>query len=180
MTKIPTLTTTRLTLRPFTDQDVDPLHQILSVPGVLRYFPKTAPPSRDQVQRLVDGQLQHWAEHGLGWWAVEPRRGRELIGWCGLQFLPETEETEVAYLLAKPHWGRGLATEGARASLHFGFETLRLETIIALVHPDNIASQRVIQKLKMPFVNRALYFGIDVYRYILERADYDPESTTER
>jgi ribosomal-protein-alanine N-acetyltransferase len=174
---IPTITTPRLVLRPFADDDAPALHQILSVPGVLRYFPNTQPPPLEKVHKLVSHQLQHWHEHNLGWWAVEPRQEKVFIGWCGLQYLPETDETEVAYLLAKPYWGQGLATEGARASLRYGFETLELEIIIGLVHPENIASQRVIEKLGMPFTNEARYFGIDVYRYALNRSDFKPEST---
>jgi ribosomal-protein-alanine N-acetyltransferase len=93
-------------------------------------------------------------------------------GWCGLQFLPETAEVEVAYLLGPSHWGRGLATEAAKASLEYGFEQVALDQIVALVHPDNRASQRVIEKLEMPFVNVAEYFGITVRRYLMERSEY--------
>ena len=70
---IPTLTTPRLTLRPFTEADAEPLHRILNEDGILRYFPRPEPPDLARVQRLVAGQLRHWEEHGLGWWAVELR-----------------------------------------------------------------------------------------------------------
>ena len=70
---IPTLTTPRLTLRPFTEADAEPLHRILNEDGILRYFPRPEPPDLARVQRLIAGQLQHWEEHGLGWWAVELR-----------------------------------------------------------------------------------------------------------
>jgi ribosomal-protein-alanine N-acetyltransferase len=173
---IPTITTPRLTLRPFSEQDAEALHRILGIQGILQYFPNPDPPPLERVQRLIAHQLQHWEEHNLGWWAVEPRHQPQLIGWCGLQFLPETDETEVGYLLDKAFWGQGLATEGAQASLRYGFETLELETIIALVLPENIASRRVIEKLGMPFVNEAHYFGIDLYRYVLDRVDFRPQS----
>ena len=68
---IPTLTTPRLTLRPFTEADAEPLHRILNEDGILRYFPRPDPPDLARVERLVAGQLRHWEEHGLGWWAVE-------------------------------------------------------------------------------------------------------------
>ena len=129
---IPTLTTPRLTLRPFTEADAEPLHRILNEDGILRYFPRPDPPDLARVQRLVAGQLRHWEEHGLGWWAVELRSTGELratgelLGWNGLQYLPDTEEVEVGYLLSRRHWGQGLATEGAQAALRFGVETLRL------------------------------------------------------
>ena len=75
---IPTLTTSRLTLRPFTEADAEPLHRILNEDGILRYFPRPDPPDLARVERLIAGQLRHWEEHGLGWWAVELRSTSEL------------------------------------------------------------------------------------------------------
>jgi RimJ/RimL family protein N-acetyltransferase len=172
MSEIPTITTERLVLRPFAEQDAGPLYDILAEEGVLRYFPNTSPPPRDRVGRFIAHQLKHWEEHGFGWWAVEPRERGELIGWNGLQYLPDTDEIEIGFLLAKDYWGQGLATEGARPGLWLGFETLRLERIVAVVHPENIASQRVIEKLGLTFTNEADYFGMHVYRYEIEAAAY--------
>jgi RimJ/RimL family protein N-acetyltransferase/GNAT superfamily N-acetyltransferase len=163
---IPTLTTSRLTLRPFTEADAEPLHRILNEDGILRYFPRPDPPDLTRVQRLIAGQLRYWEEHGLGWWAVELRDTGELLGWNGLQYLPDTEEVEVGYLLSRRHWGQGLATEGAQASLRFGLETLRLGSIVGIVHPENIASQRVLAKAGLTFINEADYFGMHVCRYV--------------
>ena len=173
---IPTLNTARLTLRPFTERDVEPLHRILTQDDMLRYFPRPEPPDLARVERLVTEQLRHWEEHGLGWWAVELRSTGELLGWSGLQYLPETDEVEVGYLLSRPHWGRGLATEGAQTALRFGFETLRLSTIVGIVHPENTASQRVLAKAGLSFVNEAEYFGMHVRRYVAvvyRRGGYD-------
>jgi RimJ/RimL family protein N-acetyltransferase len=174
--RIPTITTSRLILRALAEEDIGPLHCILGDRDVLRYFPNTNPPTRDRVQKLISGQLKHWEERGYGWWAIELRSQNELIGWSGLQFLPETEEVEVAYLLGKAFWGKGLATEAARAGLQYGFEDIELESIVAIVHPENIASQRVIEKLGMLFVDQSHYFGMDCYRYSIERSSFDSEA----
>jgi len=168
--KIPTITTTRLILRPFTEADAEPLYSILREKDTLRYFPNPNPPSLERVQKFITRQLDHWAEHKYGWWAVEPITRDGLIGWNGLQFLPETGEVEIGYLLSRSYWGSGLATEGARAGLKFGFEIFSLERIIALVHPENKASIRVVEKLGMPFVDRAQYFGMDLNRYAMDRS----------
>ncbi len=166
---IPTLTTARLTLRPLSEDDAPALLQLLNTGDVLRYFPNPAPPDRARVERLIAHHLGHWAERGLGWWAVEQRAQSGLIGCAGLEYLPETLETEVAYLLSRDYWGRGLATEAARAALQFGFETLRLETIIGLVHPENRASSHVLEKLGLTFVDRQMYFGLEMNRYAAQR-----------
>jgi ribosomal-protein-alanine N-acetyltransferase len=170
--RIPTITTTRLILRAFTEEDAEPLHHILGEAGVLRYFPNPNPPSLDRVQSLIARQLAHWQEHGYGWWATVLRESRTLIGWCGLQFLPEFVKTEVAYLLGKPYWGKGLSTEAARAAVQFGFETLELESILAIVHVDNVASRRVIEKLEMAFIEQIPLWGMECYRYKVERSTY--------
>lgn len=166
--EIPTLSTSRLLLRPFDLEDVEPLHTILAQKDVLRYFPNRKPPERSGVGKFIAGQLRHWAAHGFGWWAVELKGNKGLIGWNGLQYLPETEEIEVAYLLSRAYWGQGLATEGAKASLSYGFEQLKLESIVAIVHREHVASQRVVKKLGINSVHEAHYFGMDVYRYLIQ------------
>lgn len=176
--EIPTVTTARLILRPLTEADTQSLHCILGERGVLRYFPHPDPPPRDKVRKFILGQLGHWEDHGYGWWAVQPRSTKELIGWSGLQFLPETEETEVGFLLSRSYWGKGLATEAARASLRYGFEELGLGSIVAIVHPENRASRRVIEKLGMSFVDQAQYFGMDCYRYSMARSYFRTKAKT--
>jgi RimJ/RimL family protein N-acetyltransferase len=166
---IPCVTTERLVLRAFSEQDVDPLFDILQQPEILRYFPRTGRPPRETAARVVARQLAHWEEHGYGWWAVELHDAPGLLGWAGLTYLPETAETEVAYLLRQEVWRRGLATEAAKASLRFGFEGFAFPFIIGITHPENIASQRVLEKSGLHFVEKAVYFGMDCFRYVIER-----------
>ena len=166
---IPSLTTPRLILRPFKFKDALPLHRILVEPGVLRYFPNPSPPTVKKVRNLITQQIDHWTTRGYGWWVVEQPEHNELMGWCGLQYLPETGETEIGYLLGKAHWGKGYATEAASATLRFGFENLAIEKIIAVVHPENTASTRVLEKLGFRDPIRTSYFGMDCLRYLAER-----------
>lgn len=163
---IPSIKTARLTLRQFTFQDAGPLHQILSIPGVLEYFPNSDPLDLERVQKLVDRQINHWEDNNYGWWAVEPNGAGELIGWSGLQYLPETDEIEIGYLLSKPYWGKGLATESATAGLDYGFNSLSIEKIIGIVHPENVASQKVLEKIGLKFQEQADYFGMECYKYL--------------
>jgi len=169
---IPTLLSKRLVLRPFCLEDVTALHKIMVEPGVMQYFPNTEPPEISRVQALIERQIMQWNEHGYGWWAVELPETGQLAGWCGLQYLPETDENEVGYLLEKSNWGKGLATEAGRLSLDYGFNNLKFDAIIGIVHPDNIASQRVLEKLGLKSPRQARYFGIDCLRYEINRRDY--------
>lgn len=82
-----------------------------------------------------------------------------IIGFCGLKRLPDLDAVDLGYRLLPEYWGRGLATEAARASVEFGFGTLRLERIIGLVLPENIGSIRVLEKVGMSFVGEVDYEG---------------------
>ena len=164
-----TVSTQRLLLRPFTLEDLKPLHQILSSPAVHRYMPRREPWALEKVQRWIEMAIQHWAERNYGWWAVELKETGELTGWCGLKYLDDTEEVEVLYLFGEDYWGRGFATEAALATVRYAFETAGLEELVGIVHPENIASRRVLEKIGMAFNQRTHYFGIDVDTYFMKR-----------
>ena len=175
----PTLRTPRLVLRPFALSDAELLYRILSQERILQYFPGSTSPSLERVGALIQRQLAHWETHGFGWWAVQPKEHPELIGWNGLQYLPETDEVEIGYLLSKRFWGRGLATEGGQAGMRFGFETLGLQTIVGIVHPENSASAHVLGKLGMTCTGPAVYFEMDVLRYEVGRVEWRRENGRE-
>lgn len=167
----PFLTTPRLNLRPLESADAHTLHDIHQMDGVLKYFPNPSPPPFEKVENFIIGQKEHWATHGYGNWGILLYGEKEIIGWAGLQYLPELDETEVGFLLSPSHWGKGYATEAARASLQFGFERLNLDHIVALVHPDNRASRRVIQKCGMTYLETLHLWGIDLMRHRLDHPE---------
>ena len=175
--EIPQLLTRRLLLRGFAPGDADPLQAILAEQDVLRYFPRTEPWPLDKVKRWLAEHWRHWLEYGFGWWAVSRRKDEQLLGWCGLGILDETGEVEVKYLLRPSSWGRGLATEAARQSLGYAFGEVGLSLVIGLTHPENIASQRVLEKIGLTYTNRATYFGFDCFRFARESsaAGLEPE-----
>ena len=105
--------------------------------------------------------------------AIVARDDGQVVGWCGLEYLPELGETEVGYLLSRRTWGRGYATDAARAAVDYGFEKAALPGIIGLVHPDNIGSIRVLEKCGMTFVDRLTLWQMDMSRYRVERAAYE-------
>ena len=169
---IPIARTDSLVLRPLQPTDAEVLLHIYQTEGVLQYFPTTTPPPLERVERFIAGQQEHWEKHGYGNWGIMPEGESQIAGWAGLQFLPELNDTEVGYLLAKPFWGRGYATKTARASIQFGFERCGLDYIIALVHPENLASRRVIEKCGMTYVETINLWGIDLMRHRIDLNDW--------
>jgi [ribosomal protein S5]-alanine N-acetyltransferase len=165
---IPTLITSRLVLRPWQPADANTLLQILQQKDILQYFPPSSPATLEKMEKYIEFHHAHWQEHGYGHWAVVTRLEEQVIGWCGLEYLTDTRETEIAYLFSRQFWGKGLGSEAARAALDFGLYSTALESIIGLVHPENIASQRILEKLGMAFTYRAPYFGIELNRYLIQ------------
>jgi ribosomal-protein-alanine N-acetyltransferase len=167
-----TLTSERLCLRPFSPADVPALYAILNEPGILEYYPPTTTPmDEERVGRIIQKQIIHWQTYGYGWWAVTAAEGGVLLGWCGLQFLPETAETEVGYLLTHSAWGKGYGSEAAAAAVEAGLGGLPVPEIIGLTHPQNIASQRVLQKAGLVYVGEFEYFGMYCKKYARRRAE---------
>lgn len=164
------LTTGRLVLRRLSVDDLDPLAAIYADPEVRRFFPE-GPLTREETREEIDWMLEvDYPKYGYGLWATELRDTGAFIGRCGLLPWPVTVsdrgalrltppeerptpgrlvEVEVAYLLAKEHWSRGLATEAARAIAAFGFATLDVNRLICLIDEENAASLRVAAKIGM-------------------------------
>ena len=144
--------TERLVLRRWSTDDVDALAAVFAEPAFW-HFPFRRGFTRDETEQFVERQLEHWATHGFGMWAVELKADGRLAGYTGLAiptWLPQVlPAVEVGWRLHPDHWGRGLATEGGAASLRYGFEKLGLDRIIAIAMPDNVASLRVMAKLGM-------------------------------
>jgi [ribosomal protein S5]-alanine N-acetyltransferase len=174
--RAPLIDKKQFNMRSFTLLDAEPLNAILNDLEVIRYFPFKHPPTLEQTQRFVQQQIQHWMDHGYGWWALEDAESGRFIGWSGLQYLPELKQTEIGYLLARDFWGRGIATESAKAGLDFGFKDTELTTIIALVHPGNKASIHVLEKLKMKFQEQINLWEMDMLKYSIGKIEHSVDT----
>ena len=147
----PELRTERLTLRRWRDADRAPFAQMNADPRVMEFFP--APLSREESDALITRIEAGFDRHGFGLWALEVRETGEFIGFTGLA-PPEfeahfTPAVEVGWRLAAPAWGRGYATEAARAAIAFGFERAGLEEIVSMTSVLNERSRAVMERLGM-------------------------------
>jgi ribosomal-protein-alanine N-acetyltransferase len=170
----PIIETHRLQLRLFEPSDAEQLYQLYSDPEVMRFMRGTR--SRQQAEEHVQAFAEQYAKMGFTLWAVEQKADSQIIGRVGLWFLDGTEEVELGYLIAKSHWGRGLATEASLACLDFGFRQLALEFTAAIAVPENVASLRVMKKLGFKFVRKDRYYDMDVLYHRLERGEWLAES----
>jgi ribosomal-protein-alanine N-acetyltransferase len=140
--------TERLVLRHLSIDDLDALAAIQADPEVMRYFP-AGPRSREGTLRELERCIGLQEEHGFSLWAAIDKADGRLIGRCGLlpQALQGREEVEIAYLIDRACWGRGLATEAALAIRDLGFGRLGRGRLVSIIHRDNLASRRVAEKV---------------------------------
>jgi len=139
------LETPRLRIRRLVRGDLPWLARLHADPEVMRYVraPDTAEQSAAKLEALLEEQAAH---PGLGVKPAELRDGGAVIGWFVLTHLDGGPEVELGYRLFPEHWGRGLATEGARALAEHAFEEVGLSRLVAVARPDNLASVRVLEK----------------------------------
>jgi RimJ/RimL family protein N-acetyltransferase len=151
VSRAPQLTTERLVLRRWRDADLDAYAALNADPEVMEHFPSTL--TREESRRSIEIIEARFDDLGYGLWAAEVPEVASCIGFIGLNpatfDAPFTPAVEVGWRLARRHWGNGYATEGARAALAFGFDTLGLDEIVSFTTPGNRRSWRVMEKIGM-------------------------------
>jgi RimJ/RimL family protein N-acetyltransferase len=169
--------TERLRLRRWRSSDRAPFARLNADAQVMEHFPSTL--SSDESDALAARIEAHFDEHGFGLWAVEIPDVAPFAGFIGLS-VPRFEAhftpcVEIGWRLAAEHWGRGYATEGAKAVLTFGFRTLALAEIVSFTVPRNVRSHHVMERIGMvhdpadDFDHPALPEGHPLRRHVLYR-----------
>jgi RimJ/RimL family protein N-acetyltransferase len=162
---VPTLSTARLTLRGWRADDAGPYAAIAGDPEIMRYVGGALdPPDAWRQLALFAG---HWVLRGYGLWAVE--RDGELVGRIGLWRPDGWPGLEVGWLLARPAWGHGYATEAARAAIEWAWAELEDDQLISIIDPCNTASVRVAERLGMRPLREDALRGHAVVIHGLER-----------
>jgi ribosomal-protein-alanine N-acetyltransferase len=168
---VTTLETPRLRLRPFTLDDLGAHASLYADPEITRWLsdgPWHGDAARERSERAVRRFVSHWSACGYGVWAVEERATGRFLGQCGLNTLPGGE-VEILWAIAREAWGRGLASEAARAALDYAFGVVGLERVIALARPQNGPSRRIMVKLGMRWEKDVEAFGAPAVYYAIER-----------
>jgi RimJ/RimL family protein N-acetyltransferase len=188
--EVPRIETARLELRAWDHRDLATYARIIADPAVMRHMgsgPRyrieravaalLRPLAFAEARRRIAHMVGHWKTWGYGEWAVEEKESGELIGQVGLvhqaDWFADRTNVEVGWMLARRAWGRGLATEGALATLAFGFGELGLERLVSITRPANLRSLRVMQRAGLSFAGRTRWKGEEVVWYAIDRANWD-------
>ena len=173
--------TPRTLLRPASMEDVGDLHRLWKDPEVWRYLWDDEEISRARAEAAVREAVKGFGRHGFGLWIAERAEGeRAPIGFCGLRHLDGGPEVEVLYGVSPPEWGRGIATEMARAMLRYGFERAGLARVLGIADAENAASRRVLEKVGMTFEGYVVKGNREEARYMIRAEDFRRAEPTTR
>lgn len=164
------LHTERLRLEPFADAHLEGLHELNRDPAVMRYISGRAE-TLDETRAAIERIRARWAEWGHSWWAFIAHDTDRLVGAGCIQHLGRdaANPLEIGWRLRPDCWGRGLASEAARAMAGFAFDTLAAPLLCAVCHPENTASARVMQRLGMRYRGVERWYDADNAVYEITR-----------
>jgi [ribosomal protein S5]-alanine N-acetyltransferase len=146
--------TERLILRPFEPEgDVDQMLEVYGDPAVMRFIPGGAYRGLDAVRATLDRYAREQKRRGFSFWAVVERDGALVVGDAGFGVFRQTGDVELGYTLRRDRWGRGYATEAARACVEAGLAHLDVPRIVAVVDAENLRSARVAERIGMAAVD---------------------------
>lgn len=151
---LPMLRTERILLRPWTREDVDPLHALWTAPDMRRHLWDDSVIPRETAEQAVESHLVTSDQHGIGYWALHSpppisAHGAPIAGFCGFRFIDDGPEIELMYGLQAEYWGRGLATEACHAALEYLWRSTSHQRVYARTDPPNYRSIGVIERLGM-------------------------------
>ena len=159
--------TERLLLRPFRLEDVEHAYRMNLDPAISTYTGDGGVVSKTEIRRRIEEDvLGDYKKYGFGRLVVELKEENKFIGFSGLKYLPDLKEVDIGFRFFKEYWGKGIATESGKACVKYGFDELRLEKLIGLVLPENIASIRVLEKLGFSYEKEVLEEGLVAKKYV--------------
>lgn len=160
--------TERIYLRLMTPADAHHAYELNSDPEVIRYTGDDAFESVEAAETFL-ANYKDYEKHGVGRWAVIRKEDGAWLGWCGLKYMPETQEVDLGYRLHQCYWGKGYATEAAKASLAYGFEKFNYPFIIGRVLVENKASIKVLENCGLLLIGEKSFHGAEGLYYKIEK-----------
>ena len=164
--------TERLILRRMTIDDLDELVALQADPDIVRFM---GPFDREQALDWLRRVDQNWQDHGYGRVAVTDRRTGRLLGRSGIMFLEEFQETELGWTLGRDAWGRGYATEAARACADWMFRDFQLPYLTSLIERGNVRSIGVAKRLGMSPLREDVFLDRVMVVHSLDRGRWQQQ-----
>lgn len=169
--------TERLILREIVESDEDDLFRLDSNPEVHRYLGNNPVKERSQIQEVIKFIRQQYVDFAIGRWAVIEKESGNFIGWCGIKYIPEhtnghIDFHDIGYRLIQEYWGKGYATESAKAALSYAFTKMNLKDIYGMTHVENQGSINVLTKLGLQITGTFVENGLLINWHQLSRDEW--------
>lgn len=144
------LETPRLLLRELNVNDAEQFYQLNLNPNVIKYTGNSAFANVGEAVSFLEN-YQDYKQNGYGRWAVIDKSNNEFLGWCGLKYDKDLDETDIGFRFFEQQWNKGYATESAKACLEYGLDVLDLQAIVGRAMQENKASVKVLEKIGLAF-----------------------------
>ncbi len=170
--------TERFILREILQSDLDGMFELDSDPEVHKYLGNKTISDKNQIAQVINFVRQQYIDHGIGRWAIIDKRTNAFMGWTGLKFVTEVTNGhknyyDLGYRLIRKYWGLGIATETALISLDYAFNTIKIDEVYAAASCENLASNKILQKVGMNFIETFYYEDINCNWYKIDKNKYD-------
>ena len=174
------LETERLVLRDLLETDVDGIFELDSDPLVHKYLGNNPIKTKEKAIKIIQFVQQQYKERGIGRFAAIEKSSGDFIGWSGLKLNSDKKEAlngkqnfyDIGYRFIPRYWGKGYATESSLATLDYGFNKLNIKTMCGAAEIENIASNKVLQKIGLKFINQFAFEDVKANWYELNIKDY--------
>jgi ribosomal-protein-alanine N-acetyltransferase len=167
------LETERLLLREILPTDAEAMFALDNNPNVHRYLGNKTVETIEQCQGYIESIRNQYIQNGIGRFAVVLKETNEVIGWSGIKFITEYENDhinfyDIGYRLQEKHWGKGYASESAKAWLDYGFNEMNIPKMYASANKENSGSIKILKKIGMQIVSEFDWREIPCYWFELE------------
>lgn len=158
--------TERLTLREFRSDDLEDLAAMVGDPEQMRFYAGIR--TRPEAEAWLNRNLALYSAHGYGFWLVEHADSGSFSGYCGIRplDLDGAAATEIGWHVKKTFWNKGVATEAARAVREAARTRFGLPGVVALIHPEHVASRRVAEKIGLRIRETTVFEGEPTVIYV--------------
>lgn len=158
--------TNRIILREFTLEDIDAVFEFGSNKIVNEYTGDVSLKNKTEAKNIIENiYFKDYKKYGYGRWATVYKPTNKIIGFAGLKFLPEFNETDIGFRFLPEYWNKGIATEVSKEIIKYGFKHLNLKRIIGIADPKNIGSCKVLEKIGLTFYKSDFYDKEDDKKY---------------
>jgi [ribosomal protein S5]-alanine N-acetyltransferase len=161
--------TKRLIFQKVSIDHTSSLFDVFGDPKVMKYWYGGADKNLDETQKRVMYLTQHWDVYGFGDWSIFSKTHSKIIGFAGLHYIKDVPEVNIGYAFSRAYWGQGFATEACQDIIKYGFESISLNQIVAVIWPDNQASIKLAKKCGFELLRNIIWHESDRVVYSLKK-----------